>query len=141
MQSERLLARLQVNSSVAFNVLSNADMMAFCRSLRSDFRLPYRRTLEKRLHDIFLDNTQKVEDKLHNRTVCSSIDGWEDPQHFHVLGVTARTMVYGAQPLLIQYDCQHERQSGAVVADAIIATVGLKLFFGFVVNVYVGDCE
>ena len=29
-QSEKLLARLQVSSSVAFIVLSNADMTAFC---------------------------------------------------------------------------------------------------------------
>ena len=90
-------------------------------SIRGHFLVPYPVTLILAHVNIFLDTTQEVEDKLRNRTVCLSIDGWEDPQHFHVLGVTARTMIYGAQPLLIQYDRQHERQTAAVVADAILA--------------------
>ena len=71
--AEMCLALLQVRSSLAYKVLENPCMAAFCRSLRADFKLPSRRTLQRRVHDLFLETCEDVNAVLRNRTVCISI--------------------------------------------------------------------
>ena len=71
--AEMCLALLQVRSSLAYNVLEHPCMAAFCRSLRGDFKLPSRRTLQRRVHDLFLETCEEVDAVLKERTVFISI--------------------------------------------------------------------
>ena len=54
-QAERRLALLQVENSLPFSVLEGAAMSNFCHCLRQDFVLPSRRTLQRRVHELYLD--------------------------------------------------------------------------------------
>ena len=58
--AEMCLALLQVRSSLVYNVLEHPCMAAFCQSLRADFKLPSRRTLQRRVHDLFLESCEEV---------------------------------------------------------------------------------
>ena len=61
LKAEKLLATVLVSHGLAYNALESAHMAAFCRSLRPDFRLPSRRTLQKRVKVRYQDVLAGVE--------------------------------------------------------------------------------
>jgi hypothetical protein len=52
-RSEANLVLLQIEHSIPFSALEGPAMQQFCRTLRSDFVVPSRRTLQRRLSDLY----------------------------------------------------------------------------------------
>ena len=78
-------------------------MQEFCRTLRSDFQLPSRRTLQRRVDDVYLKLRDVVEKHL---TACKmvtlAIDGWSDHQRQETLAVVAKPLLCDSKPLLVK---------------------------------------
>ena len=118
-RSEELLASLQVGASLPYSVLAGPDMAAFCRSLHSEFKLPSRDALQQLVKNLYVSTKDAVLKLLTDCTVVLGVDGWEDCQHFHVLGITAQVLKFGSPAFLIYSERQCERQTGEVISAGI----------------------
>ena len=109
--SEQLLASLQVCTSLPYSVLARPEMEAFCRSLHSEFKLPSRDALQLQVKDLYLTTKERVLQVLTDCTLILGVDGWEDSQLFHVLGVTAQCLKFGSPAFLLYSERQTERHT------------------------------
>ena len=94
-------------------------MAAFCRSLHSEFRLPSRDALQLRVKVLYLSTKEEVLKLLTDASVVLGLDGWEDCQHFHVLGVTAQCLKFCSPAYLLYSERQCEQQTAEVIATGI----------------------
>lgn len=107
-KAEVLLATLQVNCGLSFAALESEAFKEFTQALRYqtpmvmvdlvllirfDFKIPSRRTLQRRTTELYQGVMKKVQDVLSMTAYCSlAVDGWEDGHKLECLGVLARPM-------------------------------------------------
>jgi hypothetical protein len=77
---------------------------AFCHSLRRDYDVPSRRSLQRIVHDLHTELSTNVENYLRTLGfVHLQVDGWEDHQKVEVIGVTAKPLDPDLKPVLILF--------------------------------------
>ena len=102
---------MQVGACLPYSVLAGPDKAAFYRSPHSEFKLPSRDALQLRVKDLYLSTKEAVLKLLTDAAIVLGVDGWEDCQHFHVLGITAQLLKSGSPAYLIYSARQCERQT------------------------------
>jgi hypothetical protein len=86
--AEEQLAMLKVRHNVSYNVMSSRHFQSFTNALRSDFRVPCKATMQKRVTELYSKLRREVEQRLQSaRMVSIAIDGWEDARHAETLAV------------------------------------------------------
>ena len=70
-RAEKLLARLQVTFGLSFHSLDSDAMRALCKCLRYDFKVPSRRTLQRRVGELYTEMVSHVDKHLASRKVCN----------------------------------------------------------------------
>ena len=110
--AETRLALLQATSAVPYSVLENEAMVHFCKALRPDFHLPSRRTLQRRVSDLYTKCKEQVESNLKSaKHVALAIDGWETHLKEESVCCTAQALGNPSRPLLVDFEGQVVRQT------------------------------
>ena len=77
--AEHRLVLLQLKFGLSLNALSSPEMADFVRSVRSDFRVPCPRTLQRRQGELAEHTRKRVNHRLQAIKLASlSVDMWED---------------------------------------------------------------
>lgn len=93
-------------------------MHAFVKSLRSDFQLPSRRTLQRHVSSLYLEVRLALGEQLRRWPYGTlSVDGWEDHQKLEVLGSTVRGVAWDAPSLLTCTGQQFVHQTQENIAN------------------------
>lgn len=92
-KAHRLLALFQVENAISFNSLESPSFIKFCQSIRRDFHVPSRRTIQRTVHDLHRELGVKVETYLKSIGFAHlQVDGWEDHNKLEVIEVTAKAL-------------------------------------------------
>ena len=109
---ERLLTLFKVDTGTPYNVLEHTSFVDFIQALRPDFRIPSRRTMGRRLHEVYTDVQAKVAAKVnHIPWMALAVDGWEDHQKREVLAMVGMPLGQRGKPLLLSF-ARQETQPG-----------------------------
>ena len=102
-QAEEQLVLMLCKFGMSYSSLESKEMSDFCQTLRSDFHLPSRRTLQRRLGDVYINLRVSVEKYLSDcKIVTLAIDGWSDHQHQETLAVVAKPLLCDSKPVLVK---------------------------------------
>ena len=119
-RAEQLLAMFQVEHGLPFQTLEGEAFRCLCRQLRFDFKVPSRRTLQRRVSDIYKEMLNHVNAHLGSQPLMNlAIDGWEDGQKLESIGITAQGLQSQAPAVLITFEQLHCRET----SDNLVITL------------------
>ena len=113
--AEDYLVQLKIRHGLSYSSLSGEYMRKFAQSLRPDFRLPCKATLQKRASELYGRVKADVEDKLQAvKLVALAADAWEDAAHGEIFATTATPLVGRRKPLLLNFRRISKRMTAQV---------------------------
>ena len=75
-------------NGLSFGCLSSPEAEALMQHLQPQFKVPSRRTLQRRVHSMYEEVTQRVESYIKTLDGVSILmDGWEDHQKFEGISI------------------------------------------------------